>query len=52
MERSNAWMICILIHNFSFKKAAVARASAILSTQAPKKERKLREAKGVRAQKN
>ncbi|EIE85314.1 hypothetical protein G6F57_008827 [Rhizopus arrhizus] len=34
------------------RAAAVARASAIISSQQPKKERKVREAKGVRAQKN
>ncbi|KAG2202489.1 ribosomal protein L28e [Mucor mucedo] len=34
------------------RAAAVARASAILATQAPKKTLKLREAKGPRAQKN
>ncbi|KAG2236959.1 ribosomal protein L28e [Thamnidium elegans] len=34
------------------RAAAVARASAILATQAPKKTRTLREAKGPRAQKN
>ncbi|KAI9243960.1 ribosomal protein L28e [Sporodiniella umbellata] len=34
------------------RAAAVARASAIISTQQPKKVQKKREAKGVRAQKN
>ncbi|KAG1049713.1 hypothetical protein G6F43_007971 [Rhizopus delemar] len=34
------------------RAAAIARASAIISSQQPKKERKVREAKGVRAQKN